>query len=79
MNSHVAYFGKHVRTNAYPRILDTQATRDMTARFNAMPCHIARHRPKGAGGIGPDETPWTTGQRLNDQVSPNVVNMTHAK
>ena len=79
MNSHIAYFGKHVRTNAYPRILDTRATRDVTARFNAMPCHVARHRPKGAGGIGPDETPWTTGQRLNDQVSPNVVNMTHAK
>lgn len=72
MHRHVAYFGKHVRTNAYPRILDTQATRDVTARFNAMPCHVARHRSNVA-------TPWTTGQRLNDQVSPNVVNMTHAK
>ena len=79
MNNHVAYFGKHVCTNAYPRILDTHATRDITARFNAMPCHVAFHRTKDAGGIGPDDTYWTTGQRLNDQVSPNVVNMTHAK
>ena len=79
MNRHVAYFGKHVHANAYPRILDTQATRSITARFNAMPCHVAYHRSKEAEGTGPNDTAWATGHRLNDQVSPNVVNMTHAK
>lgn len=80
MNGHVASFGKHVLTNAYPRILDTQETRAITTVFNSMACHLPRHRDFAHNRATKSLVPqFATGLRLNDQLSPNVVNITHTK
>ena len=63
MFKHVAYFGKHPTFDRYPLRLDTPDTMRVTEAFNRSPCHGNRR---------------DTTNTVSDDVSPNVVNMTHA-
>lgn len=75
MNHHVRYFGKQLTLNEYPRILEIQENRQITMLLNSMPCHLPTHRSNDSS----IQTQYMKGFKLNDQLSPNVVNMTHTK